>query len=97
MDVSTVARMRRDAAEVTNDGPILNLDETHCLSDWSLVIVIGIASANAIFFFYHMVLILAVRLRQQVWYSERHHLSLYHILFLPRQSYSGNQTTSAVR
>jgi len=64
-NVTAAARLRRDV-EMVDDTPILNLDETHCLSDWSLVIVIGVASANALFFFYHMVLILAVRLRQQV-------------------------------
>jgi len=63
----TSIRVLREAGEnAIDDKPILDLDEIHCLSDWSLLIVVGVASANAIFFFYHMVLILAVRLRQQV-------------------------------
>jgi len=66
-NATEVVRVLREVADhEVNDKPILNLDETHCLSDWSLLIVIAVASANAIFFFYHMVLILAVRLRQQV-------------------------------
>ena len=68
-DNSTAAvRVMRHVSirDVDDDKPILDLDEIHCLSDWSLTIVVAVASANAIFFFYHMVLILVVRLRQQV-------------------------------
>lgn len=48
------------------EAPAFHLGQEHCLSDWSLVIIIVITSANALFFFYHMILILGVRLRQQV-------------------------------
>jgi len=50
----------------SNPPPLLDLDRIHCLSDWSLVIIVVVVAANAFLFFFHLLVILAIRLRQQV-------------------------------